>query len=171
MIRQLALFETYSDPTDKVYTKSYVAKDIIEWLHPFGVCLDPCKGNGAFYKYLPLNKEWCELDDGKDFFNYNQKVDWIVGNPPYGIFENFLQHSFNLANNVCFLVPTNKIFQRGKIMNMINDFGGIKGIRIFGSGSNIGFPFGFSVGAFWFAKDYKGKTEIILNPIMNSRRP
>lgn len=80
------------------------------------------------------------------------------------IFESFLAHSFELANNVVFLVPTNKIFQRQKIMYMINKFGKIKGMRIYGSGTSVGFPFGFSVGAFYFAKNYKGGTEIILIP-------
>jgi hypothetical protein len=33
---------------------------------------------------------------------------------------------------------------------------------VFGSGSIVGFPFGFSVGAFYFSKDYRGKTDLIL---------
>lgn len=38
--------------------------------------------------------------------------------------------------------------------------GGVKSIKIYGSGSLIGFPFGFSVGNFHFKKKYNGDTEI-----------
>jgi len=105
---------------------------------------------------------YCEIAEGKDFFEFNEKVNWIIGNPPYSIFLEFLEHSFKLADNVSFLVPTNKIFQRQIIMDMINDYGGIKSQIIYGSGSLIGFPFGFSVGNFHFQKGYKGACELII---------
>lgn len=89
-------------------------------------------------------------------------MDWIIGNPPYSLFEEFLRHSFFLSKNVSFLVPTNKVFQRQIIMDIINNYGGIKSITIYGSGTLIGFPFGFSVGNFHFQKDYKGPTNIIM---------
>lgn len=114
MKNQLTLWGLNSDPNDIVYTPEIIAKDIIYWLSPNGVCLDPCKGGGAFYKYLPMGRAWCELQEGKDFFDFKCKVDWIIGNPPFKTFESFLQHSFELAQNVCYLVPTNKIFQRKK---------------------------------------------------------
>lgn len=122
---QQVLWDRVIEPTDVVYTPHLVAKNIIEYLQPKGVCLDPCKGDGAFYNYLP-NADYCELNEGKDFFNYTKKVDWIIGNPPYSIFWDFLQHSFELANNVSFLVPTNKIFQRQIVMDGINKWGGGK---------------------------------------------
>ena len=35
------------------------------------VVIEPCKGDGAFYNNLPSNvkKEWCEINEGKDFLN------------------------------------------------------------------------------------------------------
>jgi len=168
MKQQLTMFESYPIENDVVYTPDYVALDIINWLNPAGKCLDPCKGDGAFLKYLPDNSDWCEIQEGKNFFDYSKKVAWIVSNPPYSIFEDFLTHSFSLAENVAFIVPTNKIFQRRKIMDIITKYGGIKGLRVYGSGTNIGFPFGFSVGTFYFAKGYNGPTEIIFaNPLPN----
>ena len=168
MHMQKMLFKEEPNPSDVVYTQDYVALDIIDWLNPSGICLDPCKGDGAFYGFLPNGRLWCELELDKNFFDFNEEVDWIIGNPPYSIFEEFLVHSFELAKNVCFLVPTNKIFQRKKIMDIINSFGAIKGMRIYGSGSTIGFPFGFSVGAFHFQKDFKGGTSIVLAPYLTS---
>lgn len=130
--------------------------------------LDPCKGDGAFYNHFPngCDKRYCEIREGKDFFDFKEDVEWVIGNPPYSIFLEFLEHSFSIANNVSFLVPTNKIFQRQIIMDMINDYGGIKSQIIYGSGTLIGFPFGFSVGNYHFERGYKGKCELIMG--MNS---
>lgn len=159
---QTTLWERPVLPADIVYTPDYVSKHIIRWLNPTGKILDPCKGDGAFYNYFPQGAEYCEIREGKDFFLYNEKVDWVIGNPPYSIFENFLKKAFEISDNVSFLVPTNKIFQRQKIMDMINNYGGIESIIIYGSGQLIDFPFGFSVGNFHFKKGYKGETKIIL---------
>lgn len=120
---QTLLFERIIEPSDVVYTRSDIAKNIVKSLNPKGICLDPCKGDGAFYNHLP-NADYCELGEGKDFFDYNKKCNWIIGNPPYSIFFDFLQHSFELAENVSFLVPTNKIFQRQIVMDTINKWGG-----------------------------------------------
>lgn len=149
---------------DVVYTLDSVARDIIDWVQPFGTCLDPCKGDAAFLRNLPSGSDWCELKEDKDFFDYQNRVEWIIGNPPYSIFEDWLAHSFKLADNVVYILPTNKIFQRAAIMNMIKEWGGIKGMRVYGSGSAVGFPFGFSVAAFWFQRNYAGLCELLLNP-------
>lgn len=156
MIGQQFLFEKQVNPGDVVYTPNMVAKGIVGFLKPHGTCLDPCRGDGAFYQYLPAGSEYCELREGKDFFDFKGSVDWVIGNPPYSIFKDFLEKSFEVAENVSFLVPTNKIFQRQVVMEMINRWGGIKSIIIYGSGSLIGFPFGFSVGNFHFQKNYRG---------------
>lgn len=162
MRNQLELFDIHVKTSDIVYTPSHVSKHIINFLQPTGKCLDPCKGDGAFLQFMPQNSDYCEIREGKDFFEYNKKVDWVIGNPPYSIFKEFLEKSFEISENVSFLVPTNKIFQRQIIMNMIGKYGGIRSIIIYGSGSLIGFPFGFSVGNFHFEKGYKGETKIIM---------
>lgn len=162
MEKQHTLFEIPVRPSDIVFTPSDAAANIVRWLNPKGKCLDPCMGDGAFYNCLPEGRDYCEIREGKDFFDYTEKVDWIIGNPPYSIFETFLQKSFSLANDVAFLVPTNKVFQRQIIMDRINAWGGIKGVLIYGSGSMLDFPFGFSVGLFHFKKHYVGDTRMII---------
>lgn len=124
MDRQLNLIEYEPIKADIVYTPESVAKSIIEWLNPTGICLDPCMGDGAFYKNLPSVSDWCEIQKGRDFFEYNRKVDWIIGNPPYSIFESWLIHSFEIAHDVAYILPTNKVFQRRAIMKIINSWGG-----------------------------------------------
>ena len=156
------MFPRKAHPRDIFYTPEWVVKDKVHYFRPTGKCLDPCSGRGVFHKYLPVGSDWCEIQKGRDFFNYTKKVDWIIGNPPYSIFEDFLKKSFEIADNVSYLVPTNKIFQRQIIMDMINRYGGIKSMIIYGSGQLIDFPFGFSVGNFHFKKNYKGETKVIM---------
>lgn len=158
---QVELFERPVHPKDIVYTPEYVSKHIIEFLSPSGKLLDPCKGDGAFYKFMG-GGDYCEIREGRNFFDYKEKVDWIIGNPPYSIFEDFLKHGFEIGDNVSYLVPTNKVFQRQKIMDMINEYGGIKSIIVYGSGTLIDFPFGFSVGNFHFERGYKGDCRIVI---------
>ncbi len=164
-MRQLSLLKNDVLPSDIVYTPDNIALDIISFFKPTGKCLDPCRGDSAFYKYLPSGSEWCEIADDRDFFNYNKSIDWIVGNPPYSIFADFLSHSFKLSSNVVYIVPTNKIFQSFKIMDKIENYGGIKAILVYGGGQRVGFPFGFSVGAFHFQKDFKLNTKIVFRRI------
>ena len=48
--------------------------------------LEPCKGSGNFYNNLPSNiiKEYCEIEENKDFFNYDgENIDWVITNPPW----------------------------------------------------------------------------------------
>ena len=162
VVKQVGLFGDMVNVSDIVYTPRNISSAIVKFLKPSGLCLDPCRGDGAFYDYLPTDKEYCEVSEGKDFFAYKRKIDWIIGNPPYSIFKEFLEHSFKLSDNVSFLVPTNKIFQRQIIMDMINEYGGIKSMIVYGSGTLIGFPFGFSVGNFHFQKDFKGETQVVM---------
>ena len=48
--------------------------------------LEPCKGSGNFYNNLPSNiiKEYCEIEENKDFFKYDK----VITNPPYRNIEN-----------------------------------------------------------------------------------
>jgi len=160
---QTSLFDLSYNNSDVVYTPVIFSKTIIDIIKPSGTILEPCKGDGAFYNLLPSHSEYCEITEGKDFFNYNKNVDWIVGNPPYSIFYQWLKHSFSLAKNVSYLLPINKVFQSNKIMSLINEYGNIKQIIVIGDGRRYcKFPFGYSVGNFHFQKNYTGNTEIIL---------
>ena len=41
-----------------------------------GICLDPCKGEGAFYDNLPKPKLWAEINLGIDFLEWDKKSGW-----------------------------------------------------------------------------------------------
>jgi hypothetical protein len=148
------------NPNDIVMTPVEVAKDIINFFKPSGTILDPCRGQGAFYDNLPGDKIWCELSEGVDFFKFNQKVDWIISNPPYSVFDKWLVHSLLLADNIVYLIPVNKVMSSLVKLKQIYEFGGIRHIRYYGTGRFIGFPFGFPVGAVHMQRGYKGSIEV-----------
>ncbi|KKM03281.1 hypothetical protein LCGC14_1775940 [marine sediment metagenome] len=145
---------------DIVFTPKIVAEFIIELYKPEGKCLDPCMGEGGFFNLLPIGSDWCEITKGRDFFDYQEKVDWIFTNPPYSNFNMFMEHSFELAENVMFLVPIAKVFKSWGTMKKIKKYGGIKAIW-FVPANRCGFPFGFPAGAFHFKRNYNGDTKII----------
>jgi hypothetical protein len=68
-------------------TPETVCKELIKEV-PFeegDKVLEPFKGEGAFYDNLPshVNKDWCEIVDGRDFNTYTEPIDWVVSNPPF----------------------------------------------------------------------------------------
>lgn len=142
---------------DVVFTPDWLAKQICEMFKIEGEVLEPCKGEGVFLKYLPKNTEWCEIVDGKNFYDYSKKVNWIVTNPPYSDFNRFLEHSFELSDNVVLLVPLAKMFKSMGTIRTIFKYGGFVSIHFLPS-SKAGFPFGFPSGIFHIKKDYKGET-------------
>ena len=146
------------NPNDIVYTPDAVAKMIVDEFKPTGRILEPCKGGGAFMRYLPEGSEWCEIREGRDFFEFKEPVDWIVSNPPYSNWERWLAHSFEIATNIVYLVPIAKVFKSMGTVRSIYEYGGIVK-ALFMPAGKAGFPFGFPCGAFHFQRGYKGPME------------
>ena len=150
------------NPNDDIMTPRHIAKRIIDELpiDMFDALLDPFKGDGAFYDQFPItmHRYWCEIKEGRDFFEFKMPVEWIVSNPPYSKFTDVMQHSYKIAKNIVYLIPLNKIVSSwGRVLDL-EKFGGIKKIWIFPAGK-ANFPFGFPACAVWIQKDYKGPIE------------
>ena len=143
------------DEKDIVYTPDWVAKDMVEFFKPSGRILDPCKGDGVFLKYLPPS-EWCEIREGKDFFAWNEPVDWVFGNPPYSVFSKWLGYSMEIAENICYLIPLTRLFNSGFFIKRVANWGNIAHMRYYADGGELGWNIGFAIGAVHFQKDYKG---------------
>lgn len=139
---------------DVIYTPQWAAEDMIKYFRPQGRILDPCKGKGVFSNILDC--DWCEITEGKDFFDWNEKVDWIISNPPYSMIRKFVLHSFDVADNVVYLIPGWKAFNAYGLVRASNEYGGIKEIRWYGTGAKLNFPMGNGIGAVYWKKDYKG---------------
>lgn len=154
------------NPNDIVYTPPHVAKIIVDTcINNYGASgtfLDPCRGTGVFYDLFPTTKDYCEINEGIDFFNYTKKCDWIISNPPYSIFRKWLQHSFNIADNIVYLIPIAKIVSSKSIMTDISNYGGIVEIDARWSGRDIGFPFGFPCGFVYFKRGWTEPAKLIL---------
>lgn len=105
---------------DNIQTPEYLAKKIIDKFSPMGKILEPAKGKGSFYKFLK-NCDWCEISEGRDFFDYKiKKNDWIVTNPPFSKVRKFLIHSYELeTSNILFLMPVNHLIAlRARLRDM-----------------------------------------------------
>ena len=156
---QPKLLQIALDTKDVVYTPDWVARDMVEYFKPTGSILEPCAGDGAFLKYLP-GADWCEIEKGRDFFQWHKMVDWCIGNPPYGLFSEWLEHSFDIADNIAYLIPLYKVFyDYGRLKN-IHQYGGVKSIYIFGRGEVANFTFGQACAGVHFQKNYHGGMKI-----------
>ena len=150
--------------SDSVQTPIEIAKLMVNSFPLSGHVLEPASGEGNIYTSLydlevcaKLDKiSWCEIEDGVDFFDWHERVNWIVTNPPYSIYDKFLVHCFEVADNVVFLCPIAKAFKSMKIERLVDDYGGLREIHLIGSGQKCGFAFGFPTGFLWYQRGYKG---------------
>jgi len=94
---------------DIIYTPQDLALDMIKNIDivETDILLDPFFGNGIFYNNYPVKnkKIWCEIEKEKDFFDFNEKVDWIISNPPYSILSKVLEHTTKICNKgFCYII-------------------------------------------------------------------
>jgi hypothetical protein len=111
-------------PNDKFETPEALVKECLSFisLKEADIVLDPCLGNGVWYKNIIGKKEWCEIERGIDFFDFNEKIDWIISNPPYSDLDNWLNHSFEIAKKgVAYLLGVNNF--TAKRMELANKMG------------------------------------------------
>ena len=157
---------------DIVMTPFEFAKEIVDYFKPTGRILEPCCGTGNFIKAFEgcgqnVSTLWCEITKGKDFFDFNEKVDWIITNPPYSIMRKFLEHSMDISDNVCFLITINHIWTKARLRAIKEKGFGIKEILMVQEPEN--FPkFGFQVGVVHLQKGWKG--DIKLNDLKDSQK-
>jgi hypothetical protein len=70
-------------------TPNELAKQLIKFI-PFDnddKVLEPFKGEGSFYNNFPDNvqKDFCEIEEGLDYKDYDKEIDWVISNPPFKI--------------------------------------------------------------------------------------
>jgi type I restriction-modification system DNA methylase subunit len=93
-------------PNDVFITPKHIVKKMIEMIsiQEHETILDPCKGEGAFYDELIGRKNWCEISLGKDFYDYKEQVDVIIGNPPFSQWDKWMEHTISLQpKRICYL--------------------------------------------------------------------
>lgn len=119
MVRRKILCPGENQPQhDLVETPCALAQLVVEHFKPSGHVLDPARGGGAFYdafKDRPgVTADWCEIREGRDFFERGGEYDWIITNPPWSIMRRFLNHSMKLADNIVLLVTLTHLDTRAR---------------------------------------------------------
>jgi hypothetical protein len=155
MTSQPQLLQIALDKKDIVYTPDWVARDMVSFFKPSGRILEPSAGDGAILKYLP-GADWCEIEQGRDFFACQEQYDWIVGNPPFVQKLEWMRRSMMLADNIVYILPCNSLFNSSAMMLDVKEWGGIVHMRYYGPGGLLNFPFGYPCGALHFQHNYTG---------------
>jgi len=155
---QMQLLQQRLTPRDAIFTPEWCAKDMVEYFQPTGKILEPCMGDGAFLKHLPEGTPWCEIDKGRDFFAWNEQVNWIVSNPPYSLIKAWMLHSLEVSENVVYLLPLRNFFTAHGTLSAVDSLGWIKHIRVYGTGTRLLFPNGNTYAALHFVRGYWGDT-------------
>jgi hypothetical protein len=132
------------NPNDIVYTPDgpviIILEDCVKLLgdNLEGIILDPCRGDGAFFKQFPSffprnGLDWCELEEGRDFLTYTslEPIVAVISNPPYSLIDKFLIKASELKPKlISFLLLF--FHTSPKRLQLINDLGyAIKGCRTF----------------------------------------
>ena len=92
------------------YTPDEICENIIEYLNldnTKSYC-EPFSGNHNFFKLLPENKEYYEIQEGKDFFLCDKNYDCIITNPPYKDYQTDSKNIVIECFNKCFEVALEK---------------------------------------------------------------
>ncbi|MEM9445324.1 MAG: hypothetical protein AAGA18_08205 [Verrucomicrobiota bacterium] len=141
---------------DEIQTPDYLAKQLVEHFQPIGRILEPCRGDGNIYQYLPEDALWCEINEGRDFLNWDKKVDWIMTNPPWSKVRVFLNHAMSIADDIVFLMTVNHIWTKARIRDINTAGFGIKEISL--ADMPKSFPqSGFQLGAIHVSKGWLGQ--------------
>ncbi len=143
---------------DKIYTPPWLAKVIIDHFNPVGRILEPCKGSGAFTDILQC--DWCEIDEGLDFFTAEGRYDWIVTNPPWSKFRAFLNKSMEIADNIVFLSLVNAFWMKARLRDVKQNGFAIKEILLVKTPEKPWPQTGFALGATHIQRGYKGDIKL-----------
>lgn len=142
---------------DRVWTPAWVVWDMLQHFRPALPILEPFRGQGAFTSRT-AQWDWCEIDDGRDFFDWTTPVSWIVSNPPYSKLRPVWRHAATVADNILFLIPLRNFFSGYGFVREALAYGGMPEIRLYGTGNNVGFPMGNAIGAIHWKRGYSGPT-------------
>lgn len=100
-----------SNKQDKIYTPECVAKFMVNLcpIIPGQSVLDPCCGQNRvfinnFPHYSRLYLAEIEHPYNIDFLKLDGYYDWIIGNPPYSIWDQWVDKTVQICNNFCYIM-------------------------------------------------------------------
>lgn len=122
-------------------TPSGLAFDVVEYFSKYINdthlnFIEPCRGTGSFYnamqRIIPQKAhadcefDWCELSEGKDFFDLNFNLfsyDWLITNYPFSKYADFLEKSMQVADNIVSYGTVCHILALKKRLRLIKEAG------------------------------------------------
>ena len=141
-----SLKNSLKNPNDVIYTPKELAINCINSfdLKTNDTVLDPFFGNGIFFNNYPdyVNKQLCEIDPpfNKDFFKFNEQVDYIISNPPFSMISKVLEHTVKITNKgFGYILPAYALSQKRLRIIKENNFA-VTGISYFYVTEWFGFP-------------------------------
>jgi DNA modification methylase len=145
-------------------TPDDLAKNIVQHFLPqiTGRVLEPCDGGGAFnraFAYHGIKDVTAlEITRGSDFFVFHERVSWLVTNPPWSLARRFLQHAYEVSDNVVFLIPLCHVLSlRARIADMEEAGFGIKEVLLCPTPARPWVQGGFQLGAVHLQRGYRGQ--------------
>ena len=104
-------------PKDVFYTPISLVKIHLGLVKPNDndIIYDPFYGKGAYYNEFPnIYKNnsflFSEIEMGKDFFEFNEKIDIIISNPPYSMIDKVLEKSVSLKpHTISYLISIHNL--------------------------------------------------------------
>lgn len=81
----------------------------IDWTQ-FTSAHEPCRGDGRIQQFLQsknIPTTHSEITEGLDYFQWSEKTDLIITNPPFSLAQQFIDHSLPRANTVIMLLRIN----------------------------------------------------------------
>ena len=108
---------------DRVYTPKSLAERCVNWckLRDTDNVLEPASGEGVFVEVLheyTHQIETCEIDQGRDFMDYSGKVDWVITNPPWSKYRQFVIKAMEVSDNIGFLIPLTNIVTKARLRDL-----------------------------------------------------
>lgn len=159
---------------DRVMTPLPLAQALAAALQPSGVILEPTAGTGNFVRALEPygDVRWCEIDRGRDFFDWTQPVDEIVTNPPWSLFAKVLAHALRLARRRVALVATVNHFWTRYRRDLVRRAGfGIERIIECDAPKEWGAPTGFQLAMVVLTRGFEGPCRMETLKLSDHRPP
>ena len=127
-----------------------------------GMVLDPARGQGAFYDRFPthLERDWCEITEGRDFLDWREPVDWVMTNPPWSRLRDFTRHAMRIAPNVVWLAPLTNLTTKARLRDLDEAGFGIAELVLIDTPKD--WPqSGFQLVAAWLRKGHSGGWSVV----------
>jgi hypothetical protein len=102
---------------------------------------------------------WCEIDRGRDFFEWTERVDWIITNPPWSQFRRFLEHALEISEHVCFLATVNHWWTKRRVAAVRRARFGYRHLLLVDQPAEFN-DTGFQLGAMHIEKGYAGPLSV-----------